>query len=283
VRRTFFLPIVVVILYAAAIPINMYFKGLPIARQHGADIIQNIFGATREFVADWAFMKAEEYHHRGLSFMKSIAYHEGESFTGEEVHHAHEGAPAAEGPQSLFEKIYSSVKINGDSHLKPAEEKESLPWFFIEVRFNPNDIRGYVLGAYWLERMGRLDESLKFLEEGEKNNPDSAAVKAALGHIYYKKGDLGKAVSYLEKARKLWQGALPVNAVSDRYSASDKYFALDLLGALYKRQGRYSEASETYVELYMYQPNESLKKKISNLRDANERPAEMEKNREDRK
>lgn len=268
-RRTFLLPVAIVILYAATIPANIYFKGLPISGQHGTDIIENIFGTMRDFVADWAFMKAEEYHHRGLSFMKSMAYHEGESFTGEEEHHehhAHEGASAAENPQSLFDKIYSSVKITEDSHLRSAEEKEALPWFFIEVRFNPNDIRGYVLGAYWLERMGRLDESLKFLEDGEKNNPDSAAIKAALGHIYYKKGGIDRAIGNLEKARELWRGKLPVNAISDRYAITDKYFALDLLGAIYEKEKKYAKAAEIYNELYEFQPNESLKGKIIRFR-----------------
>ncbi len=260
-RRASFLPVAAVLLYAATIPANICFKGLPISRQHGADVIQNIFGAARDFVADWAFMKAEEYHHRGLPVMKAMAYHEGESLSGEVGHHEHEGEAAAK-KQDLFAKLYSSVKITEDSHLKPSEEKEALPWFFIEVQFNPNDIRGYVLGAYWLERMERIDDSLKFLEAGEKNNPDSAAVKAALGHIYYKKGDINKALGYLEKAKILWQGALPVNAVSDGYSASDKYFALDLLGAIYEKAKRYSEASEVYDEMYAFMPSELLRERV---------------------
>ena len=264
-RRISFLPIIIIILYAATIPANVCFKSMPIARQHSADIIQNIFGTMRDFVADWAFMKAEEYHHRGLPFMKAMAYHADESLSEEEGHHEHEESAAARA-QDLFTKIYSSVKITGDSHLKSAEEKEALPWFFIEVEFNPNDIRGYVLGAYWLQRMGRLDESLKFLEAGQKNNPDSAAIKAALGHVYYKKGDIGPAVNYLEKARELWHGKLPVNAVSDRYAITDKYFALDLLGSIYENSGKYDAAVEIYNELYKFQPNEALGEKIKRFK-----------------
>ena len=70
----------------------------------------------------------------------------------------------------------------------------------------------------------------------------------------------------LEKARELWHGKLPVNAVSDRYAITDKYFALDLLGSIYENSGKYDAAVEIYNELYKFQPNEALGEKIKRFK-----------------
>ena len=64
----------------------------------------------------------------------------------EEHHHAEKDVK-----NDLYSRIYRAVKVTEDSHLTPAHEKEVLPWFYTEVAFNPHDIRGYVLGGYWLE------------------------------------------------------------------------------------------------------------------------------------
>ena len=185
-KRQAILPIFILLAYAAAVCLNASFKGYLLAPERGGtDIIQKMFGGLRNAVGDWAFMKAEEYHHRGLPFEEALAFHQGESILAEQ---AASGKPAeahaelneaVKSSVDLYTKLYSQVKVTGDSHLKPEEEKEVLPWFYIEVAFNPHDIRGYVLGSYWLARVGRRDESFKFLMEGGKNNPHSAQIMSA--------------------------------------------------------------------------------------------------------
>ena len=252
----------VIILYAATVFFNAHFAHTLAMSGKTQDMIERIFGGFRNAVADWSFMKAEEYHHRGMPFLSAVAIHEGELLTGGEGHDEHEeesghearGAVPA-GPGSLYSKIYGNIKITKDSHLKPAEEKEALPWFYIEVRFNPHDIRGYVLGGYWLERMGRYEEAMKFLNEGEKNNPDSAEILAAIGELYYSTKMTGKAVQYLERSCRLWIAARPPNTAADRYSKSDRFFAMNFLGDLYLKLGRKAEALAVFRQLYKLEPS----------------------------
>jgi len=264
VTKKIFIPASIGFLYAAAVLLNFYFHNNLIKTKEEADIIERMFGGMRGAIGDWAFMKAEEYHHRGLPFLKAMAYHEGESpFAGEEHHEEHVAGSAEQG---LFSKIYSSIKVTEDSHLKPSEEKEALPWFYAEVAFNPNDIRGYVLGGYWLQRLGKLDESMRFMNEGLKNNPNSASISAAIGTLYFKMNRQDDAARYLERARGLWiEGQFP-NDAGDRYAQSDRYFALDLLGSIYEKEHRYPEALKVYEEAYQLSPSKVILNKIERLR-----------------
>ena len=263
-RRTLAIPISVAILYACSVGLNFYFQHGLVRTKQEKDVIERMFGGLRGVIGDVAFMKAEEYHHRGLPFLKALAYHEGESpFAGEEHHEEHAAGIVK---KDLFSKIYSAVKVTEDSHLKPAEEKETLPWFYVEVAFNPNDIRGYVLGGYWLQRLSKFEESMRFMKEGLKNNPDSASISAAIGGLYLRMGKSGVAERYLEKARTLWiEGQFPNNA-ADKYSQSDRYFALDLLGDIYEKGKRYTEALKIYQEVYDIQPANAIIEKINRVK-----------------
>ncbi|MCX5678854.1 MAG: hypothetical protein NTY76_07085 [Candidatus Omnitrophica bacterium] len=266
-RRAMILPISIIILYVSTVPLNYYFQHNTLRTNEEQDIIERIFGGLRGVIGDWAFMKAEEYHHRGLPFLKAMAYHENESpFTSVEEHHHEDGRAGLAVKKDFFQKIYSAVKVTEDSHLKPAEEKEALPWFYVEVAFDPNDIRGYVLGGYWLQRMDKPLESMDFMKKGLKANPTSAAISAAIGNLYFKTGKSGDAITYLDRARKLWAMGQYPNNTKDSYSMSDRYFALDLLGSLYEKEGRYVEALKVYKEIFALRPNKAMLEKITRLR-----------------
>ena len=97
-KRNLALPIIILLFYAASVCLNVSFRQHLLVPRAEADIIQRMFGSFRIFVGDWAFIKAEEYHHRGLPFEQALAYHEGESiFTEREQHeedHEHDAEPA---------------------------------------------------------------------------------------------------------------------------------------------------------------------------------------------
>jgi pentatricopeptide repeat protein len=167
----------------------------------------------------------------------------------------------------LYQKLYSVVKVTEDSHLKPAEEKEVLPWFYVETAFNPHDIRGYVMGAYWLYRSGREKESLKFLHEADEKNPNSARILGAVGELYFKRGRNDEAVSYLERACRLWKEARGINAVSNKYEESDRLFAFDLLANIYLKDGDREKALQLYKELLKFGTNNAVLKNIEKIED----------------
>lgn len=257
------------ILYAGTIPINGYLRDHYATTTTSTDIIQNVFGGMREMVADWAGMRAEEYFHRGMPYLTAMSFHEGQSALaeasrgyreGEEDHHEHEAVS-----QDFFSRIQRAVKVTVHSHLLPSEEKEVLPWFYIEVKFNPHDINGYTLGGYYLERLERTDEALSFLKQGTAYNPRSASILAALAWAYLKKQDLSNAVNCLEKARALWLERSWPNDAHDSYSQDDRFFTFDLLGNIYAKNGKREQALAVYREIYRIDPRPQTATTIEEL------------------
>jgi len=179
----------------------------------------------------------------------------------EEHHYTEEGKKA-----DIFSKILNSVKVTSDSHLEPANEKEVLPWFYTEVAFNPHDIRGYVLGGFWIEKMGRYDDSLKFLKKGERLNPDSAQILVSIAKLYFRAGKSEEAIFYLERARELWLKAKPPNIVTNQYMESDRFETFDLLGHLYEKSGQNEKALGVYSELLNFWQKPALEEKIIRLK-----------------
>lgn len=263
-------PVVFVfILYIATIQLNLFCRANFVDTGKKPDIIQKMFGDVRGSVADWAFMKAEEYHHRGLPFMQAVNYHEGTSPLLSESAGEREEEPehaAVNMKKDLFSSIYNAVKVTGDSHLSPSEEKEALPWFYLETAFDPHDIRGYVLGGYWLKRLGRLDDSVKFMKEGEKNNPNSAWIIGSVGKAYFNQHKEKEAIFYLERACNLWIEGKGINNVTNTYEESDRAVDFDMLGSLYEKEGLHEKAINIYNKLFYYEKNPVIKEKIIRLK-----------------
>lgn len=245
------------------IPLKNYFH--PPAESAEQDLIYRMFGGLRGLLADWAFMKGEEYYHGGLPIrstdtpqcmQEEMNKVRGEST--EEHEHKHEHADEQAGKTDLYSNLYSNIKVTRHSHLSYAAEKEVLPWFYLQVRFNPHDIQGYTLGGYWLRRVGRPDEALRFLKEGGAHNPESAQILMAIGELYNRAEDYGEAVGYLERARQLWlEGKLP-NVAIDNYTISDRGYTFVLLGNLYEKTGKPVMATRVYRELYSFDPTRTI-------------------------
>jgi len=65
---------------------------------------------------------------------------------------------------------------------------ELLPWYRLMTISNPQNVRGYMIGAWWLKHIGKkpqLLEAKKFLEEGIENNPDAFQLWLMHGHIMH--------------------------------------------------------------------------------------------------
>jgi len=244
-------------------PLRKYCKSGMTAEK--ADIVYRIFGGLRGILADWAFMKGESYLHGGLSAASVVEQAEsagaclraemavgGESEP--EGHHEHGQGNKEAVKLDLYSKILGNLKVIQHTHLTGSLEKEVLPWFYLEVRFNPQDITGWVLGGYWLRRQSKYAESLRFLEEGEQKNPDSANIKTALGEAYFKARDYRKAMEYLEQATRLWKEGKYPNVVQDDYTRTDRMLAFTLLAESYKITGEKGRAGAVYSDLAKLEP-----------------------------
>lgn len=252
------------------IPLKNYFN--PGLKSQQEDLIYRMFGSLRGLLADWAFMKGEEYYHGGLNIsnidvsecmQEEMREHRSpEKEHSHEEHHHHDSEYENFKPAGIndnfYLKIYSQVKVIKHIHLSYSAEKEVLPWFYLEVKFNPYDIQGYLFGSFWFAREGKTEEAFKFLLEGEKNNPTSAQIQGAIGEIYYKQNKIDEAIPYLERSTKLWLEKKSPNLADDNYSFSDRGYAFDLLAESYLKEGKKDKAKETLMQLYSLDPERKI-------------------------
>jgi tetratricopeptide (TPR) repeat protein len=114
--------------------------------------------------------------------------------------------------------------------------------------------------------MGRHEESLEFLKDGQKNNPDSAQIYASLGGSYYRNKNIEEAVLCLERARALWLKGTPPNVVNNEYMVTDRLMTYDLLGYIYETRGQYEKALEVYTEYERFGLTSKMDEKIIKLK-----------------
>lgn len=60
--------------------------------------------------------------------------------------------------------------------------RELLPWFRLMTLSDPGYVRGYVLGAFWVERVDP-EAALEFIEEGLEANPTAFQLHLSKGYI----------------------------------------------------------------------------------------------------
>jgi tetratricopeptide (TPR) repeat protein len=86
--------------------------------------------------------------------------------------------------------------------MKAAEVQEILPWLKLATDMNPQFIKAYRVGDYWLRRLHKPDQARDFLFEGLHNNPGNVELLYDLGSLY--QDDLHDP----ERARNVWMAAL---------------------------------------------------------------------------
>ncbi|MFH1904888.1 MAG: hypothetical protein ABIK53_05145 [bacterium] len=213
----------------------------------GGEIVSKILGGVFTGSADLLWLKADEYLHKGVREHGHCHILEEAGIIGGHTQHKHEHNHKEiehrhklkyNRLDKLFAKLEYNLKPNITEHLHSKREDELMPWFKLATIFNPHHVRAYAVGGYWLAfRLGKLDEAIKFMAEGIKNNPDSYQISEEMGIVYFSKlKDYKKAQYYFEKALKS-------QAKMDEY---DKAGILRFLAFSHKFQGHTQKAIDCY-------------------------------------
>ncbi|OGS45586.1 MAG: hypothetical protein A2539_07105 [Elusimicrobia bacterium RIFOXYD2_FULL_34_15] len=119
------------------------------------------------------------------------------------------------------------------------------------VRIDPYFKYVYAFGGASLAwNLTRYDEGLELLNEGMKNNPQEYAFHLyAAAIIYSKQGKFENVIENLEKALK----------------EPDCPFEIkNILGNIYKKQGKYEKAAKIWVDIYLTQRIEGRRERAKN-------------------
>ena len=81
--------------------------------------------------------------------------------------------------------------------------REILPWLKLSAELDPENIKTYVVTAFWLRtKLNKVPEAEQVLREGLRHNPDNAQLLFELGRIYFEN------YHNPARARNIWEAAL---------------------------------------------------------------------------
>lgn len=200
-------------------------------RQMNQSALAALFGEFRVSVADMLWLKTDEYIHKGIEYRLPHAHeteqadhtghvHEHEETATSDTYtiehamgwdHSHEHVvsviPRKERDfRGLLGDIERQVRPYSPTHLEHESLEEVIPWYRLLTYINPHHTRGYVIGAYVISTQAdNPEQALKFLKEGERNNPQSPEIQEALGRLcFFKLHRLDEAIPHFQKAISLF-------------------------------------------------------------------------------
>ena len=250
-------------LAAPAVPVmNERPQGLDVAAQTKLDKAASatLFGQFRSGMADFLYMKADKYLHNGVEIRgvtdaeKKHATERVGSAKGEDAALSHDGSETTAVPAKPddWRGVLGDIERETQPYMdmrahKHRDPKESLPLYRLMTVANPQFVPGYVVGAAMIARdHAKYNDALAFLQEGEKNNPQSFELKTEIGMFYDAK------LKQYDMAEAPLTEALRIAAQRDPQSLSDEeqeswQNAFRYLVLAYRYQGKREQAHAAAV------------------------------------
>ena len=219
--RTFFLLLIalLVLCFGLAADLGPQFQALENSRHQSNNFFSLLLGDSSRIFANSSFVEADAYYHSGYYptiFDNNEAFrtpHIAED-TGDVASHNQGGDEGFLGPPRDWIDAFGRQFIpNRHTHLDeggPADDlssskevREILPWLKLSAELDPENIKTYVVTAFWLRtKLNQVPEAEQVLREGLRHNPDSDQLLFELGRIYF------EDYHNLVQARNIWEAAL---------------------------------------------------------------------------
>jgi hypothetical protein len=228
--------------FGLAANLSCWFMQWPGNRAGSNNLMEVAMGDARRMFANHFFVKADAYFHSG---MYPTIYDNGESF---QTPHIAEDSGAMKGkntgdetsflgkPRNWIDAFGRQFYPSVHTHLSEggANGKEGgntvgeiLPWLKLSSELDPKRVETYTVTAYWLRRMGKVNESEEELREGLKENPGNPQLLFDLGRLFLESRK--NPVS----ARNVWQAGLRnLSSLPDKEIDQNKFIAQQILAGL---------------------------------------------------
>lgn len=137
-----------------------------------------VFGETRHVLARQFYELADQQFHRGVPHLQERKFENG-----------------------FFMRLQLAAKPEEHLHLGHDDIKEMMPWLWMSLRMNPQDIESYRVTAYWLATAAnQFDEAQKVLKEAQQNNPYQYQIQLDRGRLYLQMDQRELAVQRFDAA-----------------------------------------------------------------------------------
>jgi tetratricopeptide (TPR) repeat protein len=218
--RTLFLLLtaLLVLCFGLAAGLAPRFQALESRNHQSNNFFSLLLGDSSRIFANSAFVEADAYYHSGYYptiFDNNEAFqtpHMAED-TGAVASHNQGEEESFLGPTRDWIDAFGRQFIpNRHTHLDEGgptddlsgskEVLEILPWLKLSAELDPENVKTYVVTAFWLTRMDQVAAAEQVLREGLRRNPDNAQLLFELGRIYFEN------YHNPARARNIWGAAL---------------------------------------------------------------------------
>jgi len=243
--RTLWLLLAALLIFCLGLAANLQpqFQSFESSRRQSDNFFSLLLGDSSRIFANSFFVKADAYYHSGFYptiFDNNSAFqtpHMAEDTGAVASHNQGQEDTGFMGPPRDWIDAFGRHFIpNRHTHLdeggptddlsKSSEVREILPWLKLSAELDPEDIRTYVVTAFWLRtRLNQVSEAEKVLHEGLRNNPGDPQLLFELGRIYFENyHNPAQARNIWEAALRSWARQEPGVPQSDRLKMTNENF-----------------------------------------------------------
>jgi len=219
--RTFSLLLIALLIFCFGLAAHLQpqFQAWENVREQSDDFFQLLLGDSSRVFANSAFVEADVYYHSGYYptiFDSTKAFetpHIAED-TGAVASHNEGDETGFMGPPRDWIDAFGRHFIpNRHTHLDEGgptddlstsgEVREILPWLKLSAELDPEDVRTYIVTAFWLRsRLHQPREAEQVLRGGLRYNPGNPQLLYELGRVYFEN------YQNPAQARNIWNAAL---------------------------------------------------------------------------
>jgi tetratricopeptide (TPR) repeat protein len=218
--RTLFLLLIalLVLCFGLAAKLEPQFQTLESSRRQSDNFFSLLLGDSSRIFANSAFVEADAYYHSGFYptiFDNNSNFqtpHIAEDTGAVASHNQGEEENFLGPPRDWIDAFGRHFIPNRHTHLDeggPSEDlsgskevREILPWLKLSAELDPENVKTYVVTAFWLTKLGQIAAAEQVLRDGLRRNPDNEQLLFELGRIYFEN------YHNPARARNIWEAAL---------------------------------------------------------------------------
>lgn len=200
-----------------------------------------IFGEARQAIGQHFYATADQYFHRGVPHVTHRAFDHG-----------------------FFMDLQRSVAPEEHLHLHGESVKEMLPWLWLTLRMDPQNVEAFRVAAFWLVSVGDLNAAQQVLREAQQNNPYHYQIKLDQARLLLRRGNTDRAARSFDAALRF----LPRTEGIDPEEKNLDYGEIAMFRALlYETAGQPNAAIALYEKILQLFPNRTvLAERVKRLR-----------------
>jgi tetratricopeptide (TPR) repeat protein len=242
--RTLFLLLLALLIFCFGLAANLQpqFQSLESSRRQSDNFFSLLLGDSSRIFANSFFVKADAYYHSGFYptiFDNNSAFqtpHMAEDTGAIASRNQGEEASFMGPPRDWIDAFGRNFIPNRHTHLDEGGPKddlstsdsvrEILPWLKLSAELDPENIKTYVVTAFWLRtKLYKVSEAEQVLREGLRNNPNDTQLLFELGRIYDENyHDAVRARNIWEAALRSWARQQPGVPQSERLAMTNENF-----------------------------------------------------------